>query len=163
MLESEQSFACANYILDKLESYKIKDITNLKLQKLLYFAYGIHLALYDTPLFDTPIQAWKLGPVVPSVYREFKVHGENPITTKAYLLKDDYSGEVILARYDDFSEEKQRSLSITCAAYGHEKASKLVDITHNYNKDRRGNIIKDEDIKAEFSQHISKLETYFFE
>jgi uncharacterized phage-associated protein len=37
-----KAFASANYILDKLEKFEINDVTNLKLQKLLYFAYGIY-------------------------------------------------------------------------------------------------------------------------
>ncbi|MDR1165980.1 MAG: DUF4065 domain-containing protein [Deltaproteobacteria bacterium] len=40
----------------------------MKLQKLLYFAQGWHLAYFDFPLFEDPIEAWKYGPVVSSVY-----------------------------------------------------------------------------------------------
>nr|DAL57464.1 MAG TPA_asm: hypothetical protein [Caudoviricetes sp.] len=43
-------------------------MTNLKLQKLLYYQQGYHLAFFDTPLFDDKIEAWMYGPVVPSVY-----------------------------------------------------------------------------------------------
>ncbi len=49
-------------------------ITHLKLQKLLYFAQAAHLALFDTELFSDEILAWKYGPVVPSVYKEFAAH-----------------------------------------------------------------------------------------
>jgi uncharacterized phage-associated protein len=41
--------------------------SNLKLQKLLYYAQGLHLALYNEPLSKGRIEAWKHGPVVPSV------------------------------------------------------------------------------------------------
>jgi len=54
-------------------------ITNLKLQKLLYYAQGWHLALYGQPLFDDPIQAWPHGPVVPRIYGEYKHWRWNPI------------------------------------------------------------------------------------
>lgn len=48
-------------------------ITNLKLQKLLYYSQGFHLALYDgKPFFDDPIVAWEHGPVVRSVYNQYK-------------------------------------------------------------------------------------------
>ena len=43
-------------------------ISNLKLQKLLYYSQGCFLALRDEPLFDSPIEAWTYGPVVPEVY-----------------------------------------------------------------------------------------------
>ena len=58
-----------------------RSISNMKLQKLLYLAQGIHLALNnDTPLFEDSIEAWKYGPVVPSVYHKFKIYfsGEIP-------------------------------------------------------------------------------------
>lgn len=52
-----------------------KSISNMKLQKLLYLAQGIHLAFKnDTPLFEDQIEAWKYGPVVPSVYHKFKIY-----------------------------------------------------------------------------------------
>ena len=47
-------------------------ISNLKLQKLLYYAQGSFLAVTDSPLFDDPIVAWQHGPVVESVYHEYK-------------------------------------------------------------------------------------------
>jgi uncharacterized phage-associated protein len=50
-------------------------ITNLRLQKLLYYAQAWRLALADEPLFDEDFEAWIHGPVVPAVYREFKKHG----------------------------------------------------------------------------------------
>jgi len=44
-------------------------ITNLKLQKLLYYCQGWHLAYHEKVLFSDPIQAWVHGPAVPNVYR----------------------------------------------------------------------------------------------
>jgi len=54
-------------------------ISNLKLQKLLYYAQGIHLALYGKPLFNDPIEAWQYGPVVDSVYQTYKTNGSDAI------------------------------------------------------------------------------------
>ncbi|MBQ7217176.1 MAG: SocA family protein [Synergistaceae bacterium] len=48
------------------------DVTPLKLQKLLYYCQGYSLALTGKPAFDDPIEAWKFGPVVESVYQEYK-------------------------------------------------------------------------------------------
>jgi uncharacterized phage-associated protein len=45
------------------------DATRTKVQKLLYYAQGYHLAMYDAPLFDEPIEAWELGPVVREVWK----------------------------------------------------------------------------------------------
>lgn len=51
------------------------DLSNLKLQKLLYYAQGHHLALYGEALFGDDIQAWSHGPVVPDIYRAYKHFG----------------------------------------------------------------------------------------
>ena len=56
----------------EMEQELHEDITHLKLQKLLYFAQAAHLAAHGTPLFSDEIQAWKFGPVVPTVYQVFK-------------------------------------------------------------------------------------------
>lgn len=45
------------------------EMTNMKVQKLLYYAQGLHLALYGEPLFTEEIQAWRYGPVCPPAYR----------------------------------------------------------------------------------------------
>jgi uncharacterized phage-associated protein len=55
-------------------------LSNLKLQKLLYYAQGHFIANHEgTPLFADDIQAWSHGPVVPSIYHEFKNFGSNAI------------------------------------------------------------------------------------
>lgn len=56
-------------------------LTNLKLQKLLYFAQCWYLVFNGEPLFDDEIQAWVYGPVVASIYQRFKRFKWNPITT----------------------------------------------------------------------------------
>lgn len=47
-------------------------LTNLKLQKLLYYAQAWHLALKGNVLFDEDFQAWVHGPVLLSQYHRFK-------------------------------------------------------------------------------------------
>ncbi len=55
------------------------ELSNLKLQKLLYYAQGHSLAVTGKPLFDAPIEAWDHGPVVVDVYRAFKSFGAQNI------------------------------------------------------------------------------------
>ena len=54
-------------------------ITNMKLQKLLYYAQGCYLALKDEPLFDECLVAWQHGPAVREVYETYKDSGSGPI------------------------------------------------------------------------------------
>lgn len=51
------------------------DVTPMKLQKLLYYCQGYSLALTGKPIFSEEIEAWRYGPVVPSVYQEYKAYG----------------------------------------------------------------------------------------
>lgn len=67
-----------NYLLQIC--YECGDyLTNLKLQKLVYYAQAWHLALYKEPLFSNDCQAWVHGPVFTSVYHRFNQYGWNPI------------------------------------------------------------------------------------
>jgi len=62
-----------------------KFVTQMKLQKLVYFAQGAHLAKYSTPLINETFQAWLYGPVIPEIYQDFKFYGSSPITnTNSY-------------------------------------------------------------------------------
>ena len=54
-------------------------LSNLELQKYLYYAQGWYLALYDGPLFREPLQAWVHGPAHPATYGRFKHNGWQPI------------------------------------------------------------------------------------
>lgn len=54
-------------------------ITNLKLQKLLYYAQAWYLVNFGKRLFKDPIKAWDFGPVVPDVYHAWKEHQSSPI------------------------------------------------------------------------------------
>ena len=71
----------ARYFLLVASSLEAGDtISNLKMQKMLYYAQGWHFAHFNTPLFDDEIEAWKHGPVVRQVYNEFKKYGRDAIS-----------------------------------------------------------------------------------
>jgi uncharacterized phage-associated protein len=57
-------------------------VTQMQLQKMVFFAQGLHLALHDDPLCSEPFFAWKFGPVVPSIYQLYKKWGSSPIVEK---------------------------------------------------------------------------------
>lgn len=67
----------ANYIIDNW-SDKF-EITNLKLNKLVYYSQVESLRKYNHPLFDDVIEAWQYGPVEPAVYRAFSSNGRSCI------------------------------------------------------------------------------------
>lgn len=68
----------ANYVVHHaLETGK--PITHLQLQKILYYLEAHSLKEHGTSLFDDDIEKWKLGPVVPAVYHQYKIFGPEPI------------------------------------------------------------------------------------
>ena len=66
-------------------------ISNLKLQKLLYFIQAHFLLEKDEECFTDNIEAWDFGPVIPNVYYEYKLYGSiNIPNQKIYEELDIY-------------------------------------------------------------------------
>lgn len=75
----------ANYFIRRsLEENK--PISPMKLQKLVYYAYGWYWAFKNDKLFDEPILAWKYGPVIDSLYHKLKFYGNGNITEPVSTL-----------------------------------------------------------------------------
>lgn len=71
--------AVCNSILTRAFQQNIQ-VSPMKLQKILYFVYREFYQKEEEPLFEEPFQTWKYGPVVRSIYDEFKPFGSNSIT-----------------------------------------------------------------------------------
>lgn len=71
--------AIANTLLKYSFEQKVT-ITPMKLQKLMYFIYRDYLKKTDKKLFQEPFLTWQYGPVLSSVYDEFKSFGSERIT-----------------------------------------------------------------------------------
>lgn len=71
--------AVADYILAYAAERGVA-VTHLKLQKLLYFCYGCHLARTQEELFAEPLEAWPKGPVQPDQWRRFASFRAAPIS-----------------------------------------------------------------------------------
>ena len=52
-------------------------ISNLKLQKILYFVQGYSFCVFNQPFFREDMEAWDFGPVVPIVYTNYQKYGAN--------------------------------------------------------------------------------------
>ena len=64
----------ANYFLANVDEESGENISNLKLQKLLYYAQGFHIAMQGKSLFTDSILAWKHGPVVRPIWLKYKAN-----------------------------------------------------------------------------------------
>lgn len=83
------AMAVANYFIELAKRDQV-ELTLLGLVKRVYIAHGFSLALFDmsllNPRFDK-VEAWRYGPVIPSVYHTFKHHGNHPITEFATIAE----------------------------------------------------------------------------
>lgn len=95
-------------------------ITNLKLQKLLYYAQAWHLVNYKKPLFSDNIEAWEFGPVIPSIYTHWKNYKSSPIPYKPNREED-----------KPFTEEQRSYLHEFARVFMNFSATALVSMTHN--------------------------------
>ena len=93
-------------------------MTNLKLQKLLYYTQGFHLAIFDQPIFAEEIKAWQYGPVVEPVYRSYKKYGRNALPES-----DDFNPEIIDVTDRELIDE-------VYGVYGKYTGTVLANITH---------------------------------
>ena len=95
----------ANKIVSKTDLEHGDTISNLKLQKMMYYQQGFHLAYFGTPLFDEDIVAWQYGPVVPSVYKEYKSFESNSISTsKEGISLSDDEEELFNNVYEEYKQ-----------------------------------------------------------
>ena len=95
----------ANKIISKTDLEHGDTISNLKLQNMMYYQQGFHLAYFGTPLFDEDIVAWQYGPVVPSVYKEYKSFESNSISTsKEGISLSDDEEELFNNVYEEYNQ-----------------------------------------------------------
>ena len=112
------AIAVANYIIE-YEHSKDRMISNLKLQKLLYFVQARFFIEYGQPCFDDRIEAWSFGPVVVNVYHTYKIYGSLDITK--------LQGGVV----GNISSEHQAIINEELESYSYTPVYEMVDITHH--------------------------------
>ncbi|MEM9064987.1 MAG: type II toxin-antitoxin system antitoxin SocA domain-containing protein [Planctomycetota bacterium] len=125
------SAAIANELL-KLSKQSSIDITPMALNKLVYLAHGWHLAFTGRALISERIEAWKYGPVVPSLYQEFKSFGDQPIAGVAFGSDTTTTTTPEIPYLPDDSEghEAREIIQSVWERYGELSALRLSDITH---------------------------------
>ncbi len=151
----------ANFFLDCAKEER-KNLTMLELQKLVYFAYGWTLAVLKRDLFDTtthPIRRYRYGPVLESLYQEFKFLGNAPIDVYSSGLADPNDGFKTL-HIDKGDEKVRRVLKRVWRLYGHLSGKDLVLLTHQAGSpwdkaNHEGNsVLKKADIKEHFNDRF---------
>lgn len=78
----------ARYVI-KYSNDQDYGVSNLKLQKILYFIQAYFLIQTNHPCFREPIEAWDFGPVVPTVYKQYKMYASADVPTmESYISFD---------------------------------------------------------------------------
>jgi uncharacterized phage-associated protein len=106
----------SKYFISKADTEAGDEITNLKLQKLLYYAKGMYLALFNKILFEENFESWKHGPVCRYVYNNFAKNGYNTLRVDKTPVLD---------------KELKAFLDSIWDIYGQYTAKKLEEMTHS--------------------------------
>jgi uncharacterized phage-associated protein len=117
----------ANYMLDVASDRGIS-LTNLALQKLLFFAHAISLTERKAKLVSGYFEAWQYGPVHPTVYQAFKAAGPNSIDFRAESFDPVTGARKPLERLADSATRVICDRVIV--QFGSLSPGRLVDITH---------------------------------
>lgn len=108
----------ASYLLD-LSKETGEPLTNIKLQKLVYYSYVWFLVRFGGKLFEEPIVAWKYGPVVVSLYKEYSEFG-------ADIIKKAPSGDS-----NNITVEAKSIIDDVFTIYGKLGGLELANLTHS--------------------------------
>lgn len=109
-------------------------ISNLKLQKLLYFVQAYFLLYRGEICFDAAIEAWDFGPVVPEVYHEFKRFGNGDIPKiRTYLDMSSKVSFIAQRKYDEgvIPVRDRELIAEVVDIFSDYSATALVTLTHN--------------------------------
>jgi uncharacterized phage-associated protein len=125
-----------------------RTLTNMQLQKLVYFAHGWSLALLHGPLVTSRVEAWEWGPVLPDLYRDLARWGAGPVEGP------------LLAFDEPLESEEEELLEAVYQAYGTRTAAQLSALTHakgtpwavNYRSGVRGIRIPNGDMESYFGE-----------
>lgn len=168
-VKKNTALAIANLIIvyaNRIENRK-SSLTPIKLQKILYYVYVHCLVNHNTKLFDTPIEKWKFGPVVSSVYYNFKPYGishiDEPRPEYSFIEGTVFSFKEIPFCEDDLdlNSDLREAINYKVRELINVDPFELVEKTHqespwkNYEsnilKGERGLTYTDAEIMAEFS------------
>jgi len=120
-MSNGRSLAVAQYLLDQCHAKGDSAVTPMQLIKMTYIAHGWMLGLYSRPLLTEETQAWRYGPVVPSVYHALKEYRSLPV--------DRVPG----APRHQFDELETDLMNQIADIYGKINGAKLSALTHQSN------------------------------
>lgn len=123
--------ALANYFIDKAIKEGV-DLRQLGLMKRVYITHGFSLAVLDRPAIDErfdKVEAWKNGPVIPSIYHSFKYNRNNPIKEKSGFINwKSKEFDFVIPELED--DQIKQVADFVWKRYEHLDDFELVELTH---------------------------------
>jgi uncharacterized phage-associated protein len=125
------AMAMANALVKRAKEGKLRNLSPMKLQKLLFYLQSWHIARKDKPLIDDFFCRWQYGPVIPSLYHEFKEYGSSAISAYGgHIVEED---GVLVKRRPIVSERDIKTWDLideVIDVYGAYSGSQLSAMTH---------------------------------
>jgi uncharacterized phage-associated protein len=120
-----------NFLLANFDAVEF-DLTNLRINKLLFFIQAGALRQFPEGLIRNHFEAWQFGPVIRPVFDAFKIHKESPITGPAQYL-DYASGNRIPVPYHDIRDHHLKIIVREFENYSRFTTGQLVSLSHEPN------------------------------
>ncbi|WP_424526378.1 Panacea domain-containing protein [Spiroplasma endosymbiont of Glossina fuscipes fuscipes] len=146
------------------ESYNINEeeivrLSNLEIQKLLYFINGNYYAKFGKKLISDKFEAWKYGPVIPHIYHWLRENKNN----KIYIdINDNEIIKIINKFSKHFNEEEIKFIKKIFNFYSKFSVYQLVNLSHEgpWQLTNENEEIKDELIKEYFSKELCRIQNF---
>jgi uncharacterized phage-associated protein len=123
--------AIANEFIKRAKQDGRNDLSPMKLQKLIYFAHGWYLANVHKALLLERVQAWKFGPVISSVYHDFKRYGNETITDYVSTLEyNNLRFSHLTPFINETDADAKEVIDLVWAIYGKYSSVQLSNMTH---------------------------------
>lgn len=134
----------SDYVISLFEERNVA-ITNLKLQKVLYYIQGYFYKCFGKEAFSEDLCNWQYGPVVPVVYYEYNSNGSLPLKSRRSLLVN-----------CTISEDEEKLIATIVDKCSAISTSKLVSMTHlesPWRNSSAGSIISKNSIESYFKHN----------
>ncbi|MDR1982324.1 MAG: DUF4065 domain-containing protein [Holosporaceae bacterium] len=126
------ALSVANYLVECAINENV-EIHLLGLIKRVYIVHGFSLAIYDKPAIDSRfdrVEAWKYGPVIPSVYHSFKHYRDNPIVETVEIIEEYNGDKPKFATPELHDEQIKRVCDMVRKRYRNLNDNDIVKLTH---------------------------------
>ncbi|MGJ5045417.1 Panacea domain-containing protein [Bradyrhizobium oligotrophicum] len=117
-----------NYLLANFDAVEF-DLTNLRMNKLLFFIHAEALRLKPEGLIRNHFEAWQFGPVLRPVFDTFKIYKDGPIEAPALYL-DYASGKKVPVPFDDLAAADREIILNEFRKYSRFTTGQLVQLSH---------------------------------